>query len=253
MRIALVTGASSGMGKEFVKIIAGSKLSLDEIWLIARRKDRLQALAEEIAPLRCRILPLDLTDRDDLETLKKELKTVKPKIAVLVHCAGFGVMGNIGAIADEEKMVDLNCRTVVQLTGMAKPYIVRGGRMIYLASAAAFIPQPGFATYAASKAFVLSFVRALRVEMARRRVRITAVCPGAVKTAFFHTAERYVKLPEFKKYVMADPRRVVETAWQDNGRNREVSVYSLPMKAFRLLTKMVPHGMILQIMEMIQQ
>ena len=99
-------------------------------------------------------------------------------------------MGKIQDISKEEQaeMVDVNCRSVVEISSLLLPYMKYRGRMIYMASAAAFLPQPGFAVYAASKAFVLSYVRALRAENRERQLRVTAVCPGAVKTEFFNRA-----------------------------------------------------------------
>lgn len=89
---------------------------------------------------------------------------------------------------EQAEMVDVNCRSVVEVSSLVLPYMKYRGRMIYMASAAAFLPQPGFAVYAASKAFVLSYVRALRAESREKQLRVTAVCPGAVKTEFFNRA-----------------------------------------------------------------
>ena len=115
-----------------------------------------------------------------------------------------------------------------------------------MASAVAFLPQPGFAVYAASKAFVLSYVRALRAESREKQLRVTAVCPGAVKTEFFNRALTKKHLPAYKKLVMADPKKVVKKAWQDNEKNKEVSVYGTVMKLTHLVTKLLPHSLFLQ-------
>ena len=120
--------------------------------------------------------------------------------------------------------------------------------MIYFASSAAFLPQPGFAVYAASKAFVLSYVRALRAECSHRDLRITAVCPGAVNTEFFNRAAADRPLPAYKRMVMAEADAVVKKAWKDNNKNREISVYSLPMKLFRIAAKIIPHTCFLRFM-----
>ncbi len=250
MKIAIVTGASSGMGKEFVRRLVHSRDSYEEIWLIARRKDRLKAIEKHFPGQKFRLLPLDLSDRDQIDLLEESLLKLKPDLSLFVHCAGFGVMGNISRLPREDQadMVDINCRSVVELSCLLLPFMTAGGRMIYMASASAFLPQPGFAVYAASKAFVLSFVRSLRAEERGRGLKITAVCPGAVKTEFFDRALEYEDLPVYKKLVMADPARVVKKALADNEKNREVSVYGPAIKATRLFAKLVPHRVILRFM-----
>ena len=180
MNIGIITGASSGMGKEFVKLTMQNHLELDEIWVIARRKERLEAWSDLYKEQKFRILPLDLQKKEDMDYLGKTLEEVQPHIELFIHCAGFGIMGRIQEISMEEQaeMVDVNCRSVVEVSSLVLPYMKYRGRMIYMASAAAFLPQPGFAVYAASKAFVLSYVRALRAESREKQLRVTAVCPG---------------------------------------------------------------------------
>lgn len=250
MRIGIITGASSGMGKEFVKVAVEEKLGLDEIWVIARRKDRLETWQKHYKEQTFRVLPLDLQKKEDVEKLKRELEQSNPQISLLIHSAGFGIMGRVEEIPLEEQteMVDVNCRSVVELTSLALPYMEESGRMIYMASSAAFVPQPGFGVYAASKAFVLSFVRCLRAEMRYRNLRITVVCPGAVKTEFFKRAAEKKHLPAYKKMVMADPKKVVRKAWKDNLLDKEISVYGKPMQLFYLATKLIPHRFILHFM-----
>ncbi len=249
MKIALITGASSGMGKVFVKTLLQSGMDVDEIWLAARRQERMKSFQSLYPDRKFRILPLDLAREDHLEELREMIRDEKPRIDLLVHSAGFGVMGDVGELSERvlSEMVDLNCRSVVEIAAMCLPFMGPGGRMIFMASGAAFLPQPGFAVYAAGKAFVLSFVRALRAEKAARGLRITAVCPGAVKTEFFNRALEKKDLPPIKKMVMADPKKVVKKAWKDNAAGKEISVYGRSMKAFHLITKILPHSILLKI------
>ncbi|MEE1227362.1 MAG: SDR family NAD(P)-dependent oxidoreductase [Lachnospiraceae bacterium] len=245
MKIGIVTGASSGMGKEFVKMILNEKEPLDELWVIARRRERLEHWQTWYTNQKFRILALDLQKEEDIKQLETELEEASPEIDVCVQSAGFGVMGQIDEISrkDQADMVDLNCRSVVEVTSLVLPYMVRGGSMIYMASAAAFLPQPGFAVYAASKAFVYSYVRALQSE--RRDLNITVVCPGAVKTEFFNRAAANKPLPAYKKIVMANPCKVVKRAWKDNQKGKKISVYSPIMRAFRAVVKIIPHSIFL--------
>lgn len=248
MRIAIVTGASSGMGKEFVKLILQeAEKKYDEIWLIARREERLRRWSELYPQYKFRQFPLDLQKKESFRCIQDALAETEAEVACLVHAAGFGIMGKIGEISQEEQieMVDVNCSSTVALTKLLLPFMIAGGRMIYLASSAAFLPQPGFAVYAASKSFVLSFVRSLRRECGEGHYRITAVCPGAVKTEFFDRAAKDKELPAYKKMVMADQKKVVKKAWKDNEKNREISVYGKMMQGFALLAKLLPHSFIL--------
>lgn len=236
------------MGKEFVRLAIEGPQKYDEIWVIARRQDRLRQWPARYPDQAFRILALDLSNKEDVTLLKDELDKNKPEIGLFVHCAGFGIMGRIDEIEREKQaeMVDINCRSVVEITSLLLPYMETGSRMIYLASSAAFLPQPEFAVYAASKAFVLSYVRALRAEVRKLGIAVTAVCPGAVKTEFFDRAEEKKKLPAYKKLVMADSEKVVKKAWKDSLAGRELSVYGVPMKLFRLGVKIVPHSFIMR-------
>lgn len=251
MNIGIVTGASSGMGKEFVKTILRSDMDLDEIWVIARRVERLNAWPEHYPEKKFRILPLDLQKEVDLSKFRETIEECQPKIKVFVHSAGFGIMGKIREIPAQEQteMVDVNCKSVVALTCAVLPFMEQSSRMIYIASAAAFIPQPGFAVYAASKSFVLSYVRSLRREVMHENIKVTAVCPGAVKTEFFNRAAKNKPLPAYKKMVMADLKKVVKKAWKDNGKDKEMSVYGKTMKSFWLITKVIPHNFFLHFMK----
>jgi len=249
MKTAIVTGASSGMGREMVYDLAARFSGLEEIWVIARRRERLEALQGQV-PVRLRILALDLSCEEDLQRLEELLKKESPRIKLLVNAAGYGKMGNVGQAgrAEETGMVRLNCETLCAVTHMALPYMDKNSRIIQFASAAAFLPQPGFAVYAASKAFVLSYSRALNQELKDRGIAVTAVCPGPVDTEFFQYVGGLESVPAYKKLFMANPRKVVRQAVRDSMMGRTVSVYGSSMKAFRLLCKVVPHQWILHVL-----
>ena len=164
-RIALVTGASSGLGREFARLLA--REAVDELWLVARREERLRALAAEVA-LPCRIFALDLTQEASLENLSAVLSAEPVTVRWLVNAAGFGRIGmaaDIGA-ATTGRMIALNCRAAAELTERVLPYMERGSRVLEIASCAAFQPIPYLAAYAATKAFLLRYSRALAAEVA---------------------------------------------------------------------------------------
>lgn len=250
MKIAVVTGASSGMGREFVRQISSFYRSLDEIWVIARRRERLEELrGESRVPLR--IFEGNLIKKQVYRELSCALEERQPDIRMLVNAAGFGKSGSVEAIASVDfraqmDMVDLNCRALTRMTLFCLPYLGRGSRIINLASAAAFCPQPGFAVYAATKSYVLSFSRALGAELRRRGIYVTAVCPGPVDTEFFNISGALTN--PLKKLTMAKAEDVVHRALKDSRAGREMSVYGIAMRAAFLGTRLVPHGLIMKLM-----
>lgn len=248
MKIAIVTGASSGMGWESVLQIAERFPKLEEIWVVARRRERLEELQEKVSvPLR--IFPLDLGTERALDVLKEALKGERPEVKILVNAAGYGKMGAVGfnSLLEETGMVRLNCEALCAVTHIVLPFMTENSRILQFASSAGFLPQPDFAIYAASKSFVLSFSRALHAELRSRKIAVTAVCPGPVNTEFFEVAETGRKTPCYKKLFMADPKKVVKKALRDSMMGKTVSIYSLPMQAFALLCKVLPHDLILRI------
>ena len=248
MKIALVTGASSGMGREFVKQISQKYPKLDEIWVIARRIDRLSELQKEVkTPLK--IIGLDLTKDESLNEFESILAEYKPDVKILVNSAGYGKIGNVEELAYEDVtgMIDLNCRALTAVTYLVLPYISNRSRIIQLASSAAFMPQPGFAIYAATKSYVLSFSKALGYELKKRNITVTSVCPGPDKTEFFDIAETEHSIPFYKKVVMADPKKVVAHAIKEAAFGKEVSVYGKLMQAFKTSSKFLPQKMVCNI------
>ncbi len=257
MKTAVITGASSGMGREALLQIADRFGGIEEIWAIARRRDRLEELRSRL-PVPMRIFTLDLADPDSFDVLKKEFQTSRPHVKILVNAAGFGKIGPAGgtagrtgdeALDDETGMVQVNCAAMCAMTNLVLPYMSGQGRILQFASSAAFMPQPGFAVYAATKAFVLSYSRALNAELHSRGIVVTAVCPGPVRTEFFEVAETGSRMPVYKKLFMASPENVVKKAIRDTMMGKSISVYGFWMKAFRIACKVIPHGCILKFME----
>lgn len=194
------------------------------------------------------VCPADLTKEEDLKGIQQLLEKEKPRINILINSAGFGVHGKVED-ADYDSllnMVDLNCRALTAMTKICLPFMEKGGRIIQLASSAAFAAQPKFAVYAASKAYVLSFSRALNEELADRRISVTAVCPGPVDTEFFRHDDCNIEKTFYKRMVMAKAQNVVRLALKDAAARKMVSVYGKSIKAFRILTKVVPHGVLLK-------
>ena len=246
MKIAVVTGASSGMGLEFAKAIDAEE-TLDEIWLIARRGDRLEALAKELrAP--ARILTLDLGRPESFEEYKKLLEAEKPLISTLCNAAGFG---RFALFTETEldvnlAMIDLNDKALVAMTQLSLPWMKRGSRVINLDSLSAFQPVPYQCIYGSTKAFVLSFSRALNVELEPRGIRVMAVSPGWVKTEFFdHAVSDNGAVTYYD--VLWEPADVAKRAMRDYKKGKDLSILGHSVRRQVLLVKLLPHRLIMKI------
>ena len=158
-------------------------------------------------------------------------------------------MGSFDELALEEQldMLYVNCEALTRMTYICLPYMAKGSRIIQMASAAAFLPQQNFAVYAATKSYVLSFSRALKEELSDYGIYVTVVCPGPVNTEFFKIAEQYGSTLQIKKLTMITAEKCVSDALYASFRKKSMAVPGIPMKAFLLLTKIVPHELILTI------
>lgn len=252
-KIALITGASSGIGKEFALQISKCYQKLDEIWLIARRKERLIQLEEEIS-IPIKIIESDLTKQEEIQSIKELLYKEQPQIRFLVNCAGFGKVGEVTRMKEEEQldMIRLNCIALTFLSKECIKYMKSGSHIVNMGSIASFFPVLHFAVYAATKAYVLSFSRALRSEIKRRGISVTTVCPGPVNTDFFHIAEKTGYQAWYKDCFLAQPQKVVEKALDDIKKGRELSIYRGEIRTLRVFAKLFPHRFILWGMEWIE-
>lgn len=254
MNIIIITGASSGMGREFALQMDLYFTNIDEFWLISRNEEKLKKVAGLLTH-KTRILPMDVTDSRNLDTLEDILIEQNATVRMLINCAGFGLMGSFVEQPTESalSMIRLNCEALTEMTHRMIPYMRRNSRIIQLASSAAFLPQPDFAVYAATKSYVLSFSRALNEELKPFGITVTGVCPGPVDTPFFDIAEQNGSTLAIKKYVMASPDKVVNQALKDSYYRHAMSVYSLPIKILHVLSGAVPHGIILNVMELMKK
>ncbi len=185
--IAVVTGASSGVGREFVSQLCDHKGGpLDEIWIIARSKDTLEEIAASSPNVAVRPIPLDLMDDASFVTLEQMLEDERPCVQWLVNSAGFGVFGAYGDVGKDANanMIRLNCLALVQMTSVCLPHMRPGSCIVNLASIAGVVPQPYLATYSASKAFVLELSRMLNHELRGAGIHVIAVCPKFMRTKF---------------------------------------------------------------------
>ena len=251
--IIIITGASSGIGQEFALQIDTAFSNIDEIWLIARREDRLMEVAR-VMDHTTRLIVMDVADEyamDDFEELLEESDVV---VRMLINAAGFGLMGSFEDIPLEDQldMLLVNCEAVTKMTYLCLPYMARGSRIIQMASGAAFLPQQDFAVYAATKSYVLSLSRALNKELAYRGIVVTAVCPGPVNTEFFDIAEQYGSTLAIKKLTMISAEKCVSDALRASYHKKSMEVPGIPMKAFLIATKLLPQEAILRLVQLLK-
>ena len=243
MKIAVITGASSGMGREFVKA-ADKAFGLDEIWVIARRAERLEALSAECGT-RIRPLPLDLSDDRSFASLQALLEEKKPELHLLVNAAGYGIFGAFSEIPLEEQLgiVTLNDRALTAVTSLCLPYMKEGSAVINLGSNSSWQPVPYMNVYAASKAYVLSFSRGLYRELKPRGIHVLCVCPGWIKTEFFDTAVRDDTIVYYDRFYTAE--QVVSRAMKDLKKKKLVSVAGFPVRMQVRLVRFLPVGFVM--------
>lgn len=244
MKIAVITGASSGMGREFVYALDRDE-EFDELWVIARREQRLLELKEKC---RAKIRPivLDLQQRESFALYRQLLEQEKPEIAVLVNAAGFGLFGAFMDMDMDRQLdiIDLNSRALTAMCYMSVPYMKKGSRIYNMGSMSSWQPVPYINVYGASKAYVLNFSRALGVELKDRGIKVMAVCPGWITTEFFDHAIHDDTISYFNRYY--PPEQVIEKALKDMKKGKNASVLGFPERVQVLLVKLLPVGFVMK-------
>lgn len=244
MKIAVITGASSGMGREFVYALDRDE-EFDELWVIARREQRLLELKEKC---RAKIRPivLDLQQRESFTLYRELLEQEKPEIAVLVNAAGFGLFGAFMDMDMDRQLdiIDLNSRALTAMCYMCVPYMAKGSRIYNMGSMSSWQPVPYINVYGASKAYVLNFSRALGVELKDRGIKVMAVCPGWITTEFFDHAIHDDTISYFNRYY--PPEQVIEKALKDMKKGKNASVLGFPERMQVLLVKHLPVSFVMK-------
>ena len=253
--IALITGASSGIGEELAELFARDKSSLI---LVARSQDKLQALADRLSKthgIQTLVLPCDLSRPDAPQTLFDAVTAAGWTVDCLVNNAGFGGMGYFEEIplAEMNDMLQVNVVALSQLTRLFQPGMVarKRGRILNVASTAAFQPGPNAAVYYASKAYVRYFSEGLQTELAGTGVTVTCLAPGPTRTKFAEVA-RMEQTPAFQWNSMAvEP--VARAGYHGFRAGRTMVVPGLFNKVLQWSSKMSHWGIVKQVMKRIMQ
>ena len=248
MNIAVITGASAGLGLEYAKAVYETRADLDEIWVIARREDRLQELQTQLGST---VIPVafDITDPQAVENYVNLLKEKNATVKLLINNAGFGKLNNFDDISTQEnaRMVRLNCEALTVMTSVTLPFMNEHSEIINSCSIASFAPNTRMAVYSSTKAYVMSLSRALRLELKPRKINVLAVCPGPMDTEFLGIAniEKGVS-HTFDTLPRVNPRTMAVKSLKASRKGRAVYTNLLFYKFFRLVAKILPHSLVMK-------
>ncbi len=250
---ALVTGASSGIGVDIARELAGRGHG---VVLVARREDRLTAVAQELREehgVRVEVLACDLADPQARDALPGRVQELGLTVSILVNNAGYGTVGDVGTVELDREVgqVRVNCEAVAALTAVYVPQMVarRSGAILVVASSAGFQPIPGQATYAASKAFALSFAEALHAELTGRGIAVTALCPGPVETEFAAVADAQELFSTAPGFTLVSSPEVARQAVEGLEANRRVVVPGMAMRLATLSGRYTPRAVLLPVLK----
>ncbi|MBE6936244.1 MAG: SDR family NAD(P)-dependent oxidoreductase [Ruminococcaceae bacterium] len=248
MKIGIITGASSGLGVEYAKRAAEACGGLDELWLIARRRERLEAITADCGcPVR--VLPLDLANPGSFDTLSALLAAEQPEIRLLINNAGLGYLGDFDAqsIGQNTAMCDVNVRALTVVSGLAVPYMTAGSAILLVSSIASFVPTPRMSVYCSTKAYVSSLAKALREELRPRGVNVLAVNPCPMETEFLAVGNITGKSAAFDRLPRCQPDRVaavsLRRALRGKGQHTPLPLFKL----YRVLAKFLPHNLLMKV------
>ena len=242
-KIAILTGATGGLGREFLKQIL--KEEIDEVWAIARNEQKLSELRKEYGE---KVIPMsiDLSELQGIEQIKNVLDEKKPQVMYLINNAGLAKMGNYKDFDIEEidKTINVNCKAPVMLAQICIPYMGKGSKILNISSASAFQPNPYINLYAASKVFERSYSRALNVELDGTGITSTAVCPGWIDTELL---QKEINGKKVRFPGLVTPDKVVRQAIKDAKKGKDMSVCSLYVKCQHVNVKLLPQRLVMKI------
>ncbi|MBO5021109.1 MAG: SDR family NAD(P)-dependent oxidoreductase [Clostridia bacterium] len=248
MKTAIITGASSGLGTEFAIEVLEQRKDIEEIWLIARREDKLIEISKKLGG-KAKILPLDITKPEALEKYTQILNESKPDVKILINNAGYGKLGNFDTLTpnDNGGMIRLNCEALTVITSLTLPFMTQNSEIINSCSIASFAPNTRMAVYSSTKAYVMSFSRALRSELKPRKINCIAICPGPMDTEFLGvagiekgTSHTFDTLPR------VNPKTMAEKSLIASKKKKAVYTNLAFYKFYRIVAKLLPHSLVMK-------
>ena len=247
--VAIITGASAGLGKEFVQQIVENYSDITEFWLIARRYDKMKELADKYPEKTFKIIASDLSRNEAFDEYKAILDECKPSVKLLINNSGFGKLGYFDELDRESQtgMIDVNIRALTGITNLTLAYMHEGSAIINVCSIAAYVPNPRMTVYCSTKAYVFSFSKALREELKRRKINVLAACPGPMDTEFLALAEiEKGKSDLFDFCPRVDPKVMARESLKRAFNGKAVYTNKLMYKLYRVLCKLVPHNWLMK-------
>ncbi len=248
MKIAVITGASSGLGLEYALAIDTQRTNIDEIWLLARRQDRLEEIAKMLKTP-ARVLAVDITNEQDITRYKNLLKTRNAEVSLLINNAGFGKLGDFYEIStsDNAGMIRLNCEALTVITSITLPFMKDNSEIINTCSIASFAPNARMAVYSSTKAFVMSFSRALRYELKKYKINVLAVCPGPMDTEFLSLAGiNKGDSKTFDTLPRDNAQKVAEHSLKASLKKKALFCDHFFYKFYRVISKILPTSLVMK-------
>ncbi|MBQ3057682.1 MAG: SDR family NAD(P)-dependent oxidoreductase [Clostridia bacterium] len=248
MKIAVITGASSGLGTEYAKAVNKMRQDIDEIWLIARREDKLKEVAA-LLNKKVRTLKCDITNKDCINEYVSLLKSENAEVKLLINNAGFGKLGYFYEISTEDNagMIRLNCEALTVMASVTLPFMKENSEIINTCSIASFAPNSRMAVYSSTKAYVMSFSRALRQELKGRKINVLSVCPGPMETEFLSLAgigkgdsKTFDTLPR------DNAQKVAEHSLKASLKKKAVFADHIFYKFYRFASKILPTSIVMK-------
>ncbi len=244
MSIAVITGASSGLGVSYVDAVIKLFPEINELWIIARRKEKLIEVSKKYPNKKFEIISMDLSKLEDYQELKDKLERDKPKIKVFINDAGVASGGKFIDMQLENmlKIIDLNCKGATIITKICLPYIEEKGTILEVSSTSAFIPNTNLIVYCASKAYLSSLCLGLREELKNKHINVCAMCPGFMITEM--TKDGLTKKQNLLPVINVNKAAIKSLKAAKKGK----AVYTTGSfyKFYRLLTKLIPHTFLIK-------
>ena len=244
MSIAVITGASSGLGVCYIDAVTKLFPEIDELWLIARREERLKEVAMKYPDKHCVIFPMYMADMSSFKILEEKLKTNNAQVEVLINDAGMSIGSPFEDMELESmlKIIDLNCKGATAIAKVCLPYIMNGGTILEVSSTSAFLPNTNLIIYCASKSYVSTLSLGLREELKDRHINVCAVCPGFMLTEMTKSelTKGQSRLP------VIDPNTAALKSLKAAKKGRAVYTTGAFYKCYRLLAKRIPHTLLVK-------